>query len=52
VICADPAQDEYPGGVHRHRICPRTASIASVIPYVVVTKKVSCGTPPIVTPFR
>jgi hypothetical protein len=42
VICGLPAQDEYPGGVNRHLTAPEAAVMASVRPYVVVTKKVPC----------
>jgi hypothetical protein len=52
VICAEPAQEEYPGGVQRQWIRPLAASIASVIPYVVVTKNASCAPPWIETPFK
>ena len=45
VICALPAQPAYPGGVNVHRIWPLWASIASVLPYVVVTTIVSCTAP-------
>ena len=39
VIRYDPAHELYSAGVYCHRIAPLAASIASVLPYVVVTKK-------------
>jgi hypothetical protein len=45
VICGEPAQWEYPRGAYRQRIRPFAASIASVIPYVVVAKNASCVAP-------
>jgi len=41
VIWADPANRLYPGGLNRQRTRPLLASIASVLPYVVVTKNTS-----------
>ena len=52
VICSEPAQCEYLGGVQRQRIWPFAASIASVIPYVVVTKNASWVAPRTDTPCR
>ncbi len=39
VMRYDPAHELYSEGVYSHRIVPLAASIASVLPYVVVTKK-------------
>ena len=52
VIRLDPAHDSYPFGVNRQRMLPSLASIASVFPYVVVTKKTSCVAPFTRTPWR
>ena len=52
VIWALPAQLSIPGGVNVHRIRALSASMARVLPQVVVTTITLCVAPPTLTPWR